>query len=337
MKTSQRNIVIGIALLLVLAFGIVVARCGPDSDEPVKRQLGPGLGGGFIPPTKIGTGTGGGGGISAVVADSPMTGSGSAGSHLKFSDGTSAGQLLAWNGTAWAANNYCGDPSQRYCFLEEFEFGTTCSSGKFAGNASGTGASCTYTANTDGHPGVVSMQTGTTVTSGIRWSLGSGVVLGGGQGIYTTKSLVMVQNLSTTVIEYLFKFGFSEPSSNAESVDAIEAVYDRPVTGDKWALKTCSNSVCTTTICDGTGGTVNKPILALTWYTAEITLNAAGTSATLAINGQVCATNTTNIPTGSTRATSIGAQCFNNTGTVPANQICYVDYTAAMLPFGVAR
>jgi hypothetical protein len=280
-------------------------------------------------------------GMGSIIGPG-LQGTGTSANPLDIKAGTSSGQAPLWNGSAWSISDSCGDPSTRYCYTEEFESsisGQSCSSGKFIGNA-GAGASCTYTANTDGHPGVQAAQTGTTNTIGTRWSLGaSTVVLGTGVGEACVRSLAMVQNLSTASTEYFFKIGFAEPITSAESVDTLEAVYDRPNTGDKWALKTCNNNTCATIVCDGTGGTLDEPVVALQWYELETCMDAGGTSATLKVNKQVCATQTdvTRLPVGATRATSVGAQCFNNGGAAAINQICYVDYMRWSLPFGVPR
>lgn len=255
--------------------------------------------------------------------------------------GTENGQVLMWNGSAWALNRGCGDPTQRYCGIEEFEAGTNCTTiGKFSGAVTGTGAGCTYNSLFDsGHPGILAIATGSTTTGGGRMSIGSTIAFGGNVGTICSRWLFQLLNVSNATIEYLFRAGFSEPTLNdgTNSVDAVQVVYDRPNTGDKFALQTCSNNSCTLKVCDGTGGTTNAPVSAATWTTAELCVNGAGTSATLKINGTLCATQTATIPTGTSRTTSVGLQCHNRTGSVPASQICYVDYAWWSLPFGTAR
>lgn len=294
---------------------------------------------------------------SAIIIDEPidpmslgsvlgpgLQGSGTAAAPLDIKAGTTNGQTPAWGGTAWANNAYCmGDPSQRYCGYEEWESGTTGSTpvvGKFSGTATGTGASVSYSGLTDsGHPGITALNTGSTATGGERFSIGSTIVFGGNIGTFCTRWLFEFFALSNTTTEYLFRAGFAEPSANdgTNSVDAVQVVYDRPNTGDKYALQTCANSVCTLTVCDGSGGTTNAPVTATTWATAELCVNGAASSATLKINNVLCATNASNIPTGTARATSVGVQCHNRTGSVPANQACYIDYAWWSLPFGTAR
>lgn len=308
----------GMKLAVTLVVAVLAACRGgatPDTDQPQARAFG-----GLISPTSVPSTT-----LASLTTGAP---------------GTENGQQLLWNGASWNAEPDGADPAKRYLQICEFEIGTTCVTlcgGYYVGAISGTGATCSYATNTAGHPGVLSMQTGTAVTSGDRFASTSALQLGNGEGTWCTRWLVAMNALSTSVTEYVFRAGFVEPSSNADSADAIEFVYDRPTTGDKWSLRTCNNSTCTTTIMDGTGGTTNQPITALAWYTLEACVNPAGTSATGSVNGVVSATNTTNIPTGSTRLTSTGAQCFNNNGSVPVNQICYVDYSRNNFPFGVAR
>lgn len=137
--------------------------------------------------------------------------------------------------------------------------------------------------------------------------------------------------------QFVFRAGFIEPLGNSDSVDAVEIVYQFSVDGASFSFETSSNSTTTKKKMDGTGGTVNQPVSAGVWYTLEECVAGDGSSATAKINGVLSATITTNIPTGSARTTDLGVQCFNDSGSIPAAQICYIDYFEATLPFGVAR
>lgn len=275
-----------------------------------------------------------------IALGSGLQGTGSNGAPLDITNGTSNGQTVAWNGSQYVIDKYCGNPSLRYCFTAEFEqFLTNCTTvyPGFIGSATGAGSGCTP-AIVDGHPGILALHTGTTATGNARMLSNNTVItFGGNIGESCIRELVSVPVLSTIVIEYLVRIGFMDSATSALSVDAIQAVYDRPNTGDFWALQTCSNSACTLKPCDGSGGTTAAPIVAANWYTLEKCVASDGTSATLSVNGTVCATNTTNIPTGISRTTGYGAQAVNNTGAVPADENFFVDYMQVSLPFGVAR
>lgn len=313
-------------LLFTLAAGIAAMGCGDDVAPTAQREARPFVISPGLPPT-----------LASLTAGIP---------------GTEGGQLLGWNGTAWVLDDYTADPSLRYNLVEEFERGTTgaaCSSvGPFVGALSGTGATCSFANSTNAHPGVLTMETGTTATGGDRLGMQGAMIFGGGVGSSCVTMLVSFNALSTTTIEYNFRGGFAEPVSNADSVDAVELIYDRARAvalvgggGNFWMVETSSNSTRTEIVLDGStqGGvtTVSQPITAGTWYTVKGCVNAAGTSATFFVNGTLSATLTTNIPTGTTRSTSLGLQCFNNNGGTPANQLCFVDYFKASLPFGTAR
>lgn len=277
-----------------------------------------------------------------ITLGSGLRGNGSTATPLDLLLGTSNGQAPTWNGSTWGIGAICGDPSKRYCFREEFERGTSgtaCSLiGPFVGALSGTGATCSFANSTSGHPGVLTMETGSTTTGGVRESMQPFEIFGGGAGQACVRYLTSFNALSTTTTEYLFRGGFAEPASNADSVDAVQAIYDRAASGNnKWRFETSSNSTRTTITLDGTGGTVDQPISAGTWYTIEICVDATAANATIKVNDVLSGTITTNIPTGTTRATSVGFQCFNNNGTAPSNQLCFIDYVDGSLPFGVAR
>jgi hypothetical protein len=252
--------------------------------------------------------------------------------------GTENGQVLAWNGTAYGLRSYAGDPTLRASWTEDwFTVPTSCNpGGPWLGAVQGAGATCAQGFGEDAHPGLWACQVGTTTTGACRTVTTQGsFVFGGSIGQSCVESLVKVTALSTVSDEYSFQGGFAEPISFAESTDAVEWMYDRVNKGDFWTLKTCSNTTCTHTACDGTGGTTSKAVVANTWTKVKTCVNGAGTSATLTVDNTLCATNTTNIPTGQSRATGLGLRCQKSAGTTSVQ--CDVDYTWYTLPFGSAR
>ena len=274
-----------------------------------------------------------------IVLGAGLQGNGSAGAPLDVKNGTTLGQVVQWNGTANQVSNYCSDPSQRYCVFAEFEqFLTNCTTvyPHFVGSASGAASGCSST-GAQGHPGIINLHTGTNATGYARISSNfSTFAFGGDFGPVCAKQLVEVFDLSTAVSEYIIRIGFMDSGNGANSTDAVQAVYDRVTNGNFWALETRVIGVSTMTKCDGTGGTTSAPVAANTWVTLEECVSSDGTAATLSVNGTICATNTTNIPT-STNVTGIGAVNVNNSGTTPADVNFFIDYYMATIPFGVAR
>lgn len=252
--------------------------------------------------------------------------------------GSESGQTFAWDGTNWKLDSYQSDPSLRYSFVEEWEtVPTTCNpSGKWLGAAQGTGGQCGQGLGEAAHPGIWGCQMGTTTTGACRTVTTAGAfTFGSSIGQSCVESLVKVPTLSTVGDEYLFQGGFAEPTAFAESVDAVEWIYDRLNTGDFWGLKNCSNSICTLLTCDGANGTIAAAVTAGAWTKIKVCENGAGTASTMTVNGTLCATNTTNIPTGTTRQTGLGLRCQKSAGTTSLS--CLNDYMWATLPFGSAR
>lgn len=254
--------------------------------------------------------------------------------------GTEPGQVLDWSGTTWQLDR-AGNPLLAEGWTEEFDGGTTvlfptnCSIAgpRFTGAATGTSA-CGYNNADTIRRGTVSLTTSTGATDGIRMATqANGVVFGTVPRCVTC--LWKIHNLSDANTQYVDRCGFNEPTSNARPVDGVMAEYDFSANGglNKWTLLTTSNSSPTVTTCTGSTG----DIAADTWYKLKTCVNAAGTSATLTINDQLCATTASTIPTGTTRGTAVGIQHFNATGAVPIAQLSFVDLIWEVIPFPVAR
>jgi hypothetical protein len=251
--------------------------------------------------------------------------------------GTEAGQGLGWDGSTWAVKTSLGSPKQRYYYLEEFESGTACTTiGKFTAGGAVGATTCAF-ATESGHQGELTISTPATATDGARLSTTNGLVFGTPAIPHQVTWLIKISTVSTSVNQYVIRAGFAEPlGTSANSIDAVQAVYQFSANGGVhvWALETRSASTSTVTKCDGTGGTHLATVTDATWYELKLNVNAAGTSASLTVNGDTCATNTTQIPT---TATAIGLQFFNDSGSTPAARLLTVDYAEYTSPFGVAR
>jgi len=282
----------------------------------------------FVPPQPP---SGGGGGTVTTVGPG-LQGNGSPGSPLDIKHGTADGQTVAWNGSQWTIGSYCTDPSMRWCVSDNFtSYSAACGAVNYFGSA--TGGSCSQQRDTT-HVGIGRMQTGTVSgTTGSRMSSqtasgGQNAILFGGLA-FTSVALVREPVLGAAGNDYIHRFGFGEWSSvTANNTNAVQAVYDHATNGNVWAIETRAAGVSTVTKCDGAGGTVNKPIVAGTWYVVTLNVNAAATSATISVDGTVCATNTTNIPTAA--GVNVGAQCTKNGGGI--DYACDFDWLVASAP-----
>lgn len=174
--------------------------------------------------------------------------------------------------------------------------------GDFVALQAGTGASVSFNAVSvePNRMGIAQASTGTTATG--RATLASSVQtqLAFGYGPVRYEAAVLVVTLSSSTETFLVQVGFVD-SLTAASVDSIEFQYtDAAGTGAAWNCVTRSNSVETRTV-------VGSNVVGFQWYVLEIEVNAAGSSVDFYIAGVLVATHTTNIPTGTTRAT--GAYC----------------------------
>ena len=161
----------------------------------------------------------------------------------------------------------------------------------------GTGASTSFTiASTTTRFGIAQSSTGTTATG--RAGLGSAavtqVVLG--QGYCEFEAAVQIPTLSDGTNTFIVQAGWCD-SLTAASVDSIAFEYtDAAGIGSAWECVTRSNSVETRTA-------VGSNLVASQFYILKITVNAAGTEVNFYLDDVLVATHTTNIPTGTARAT----------------------------------
>lgn len=252
--------------------------------------------------------------------------------------GTETGQIIGWDGAAWTLDDDCADPSRRYCVVDDLDtVGSACATvGRVFVGAAQNGGTCTIT-STSGHPTYVQMSTAASATGGTRWgSSAASYSFGGNAGQSCVSQLVHWATLSTSSEEYTTRSGFGVFTAFGEPADGVYFKYERAVTGDLFVFRTCANSSCTPLTLDGTNGTVNSPITADTWYTVKICVAAAGTSATITINGTLRGTISATIPLESaSRRVAVGGNHVKSVGT--SGRIADFDYYKVSLPFGVAR
>lgn len=161
---------------------------------------------------------------------------------------------------------------------------------------SATGIS-TYGASVAGHPGILSLGTGTTTTgySVVYATAGLRLVAGGGQ--MRLRHCIRIPTLSDATNAFSVLLGMRDVITGTSN-NLIMAVYTHGTNSGKWQLLT-RNSGTTTTV-NGTSGPA-----ANTWTVIEIVINAGGTSVELFADGISQGTSSTNIPT-----TALGAVAY---------------------------
>jgi hypothetical protein len=95
------------------------------------------------------------------------------------------------------------------------------------------------------------------------------------------------------------------------SVDGCYFSYTNGTNSGAWSVTTVSNSTSTGTSNVTSGITLG----AGTWYRLKIVVNAAGTNVDYYIDDVLKVTHTTNIPTGTTRATGFGINILKSAST----------------------
>lgn len=162
---------------------------------------------------------------------------------------------------------------------------------------------------TAGRVGVANINTSTSATAApcIVAAIVSFVF---GSGVCRFRCDIILATASDGTETYTTRYGFNDGGSTTpgNGVDGAFFRYTHSVNGGRWECVTRSNSVETATD-SGVAG------ISASYQCLEIEVNAAGTSVNFRINGASVATNTTNIPTGASRATGINMHIVKSAGT----------------------
>lgn len=164
--------------------------------------------------------------------------------------------------------------------------------------SNGTGASSLITVSTAAHPGIHTLNTGTT-SSGEAYiargnSDGAGIencILGG--ATHDLTFIVNIPTLATLGEDYILYFGLADGFGNFVTHPGQNAVvfsYNRSISTN-WRGLTRNAGVVTT----ASGGT-NVPV-ATGWNLFRITINDAANLVSFYVNGIIIGTSVTNIPT----------------------------------------
>jgi len=165
--------------------------------------------------------------------------------------------------------------------------------------------------------GLSLLTTGSAANSGILYMLGVVQGIQPNSGLLAARARVRIQNLSTVLQEYIFRFGFSDTAGNTEGTDFAMFEYDRLTAGsDIWR---------TTTGNDGTNASSNESAVATnTWYDLRIVWNATTSSVQYFINDTLVHTQTgASVPTAADEF-GVALQIFKSAGTSARTAI--VDY-----------
>lgn len=130
-----------------------------------------------------------------------------------------------------------------------------------------------------------------------------------GSGVYRYRADIQLSTASDGTDTYTVRFGFNDSAgAPADGADGAFFRYTHSVNGGKWGCVTRSNSV-------ETASDSGVAAISASYQSLEIEVNATGTSVAFYINGTLVATNTTNIPTGTARATGATAHIVKSLGT----------------------
>lgn len=202
--------------------------------------------------------------------------------------------------------------------------------GLFIPSAIGTGSPSTFI--TISENGIV-LQTGTTdATSGYQYLSNTNSITFG-LNLMRWESRLLIPTLATVGENFIVRTGFSD--TNAANVnDGAYFLADTQGTSTGsavslyWQIVTCSNGTRTFT--------TTSILISTTVYSKfRVDVNAAGTSVRFYIDNVLVGTHTTNIPTGSVRATGLQTMILKSAGT--ANRTVNVDYLYYKMKFTTPR
>ena len=207
-------------------------------------------------------------------------------------------------------------------------------------SAVGTGSAARITGaypNRTNQQGVIQLATGTLITGGASFRLGSGntPTFFVGSGAISHEVLINIETLSTLANRFVNVFGFYTGSSITTSNNLISFIYDEGGVFASGGLGASPNWKCVT----GNAGTRTSTdstiaVTASAWTKLRIEINANATSVGFYINDTLVATNASNIP-----ATTTAMYFLNGiqktTGLTSINM--YADYFSLKQTFTTAR
>ena len=237
----------------------------------------------------------------------------------------SSGQVLTYNGTAWAPATPAGgsafDPATKSETWSDF---LGANAQPWTTLTNGTGASTSFS-NSGGapNPGVISLSTGTTSTG--RAAVGSNnqdaLVLGTYAHTFST-AVLLFTNVSTATERFIVEAGFLDALNGP--TEGVYFRYSDNINGGNWEC-VCSSGGSSTTVDSGTA------VADTVWYRFDIEVNAAASSVVFKLNGSTVATITTNIPSGTGERVGVLVSNRKTVGTTARQtRVDYLHHTSAV-------
>lgn len=183
------------------------------------------------------------------------------------------------------------------------------SAGDFSSLTSGASAGTTAnTADSDAtHPGTLSSSTGSTATGRSAACYIEAGAIQFGTHAWRAVGCFKIPTLSDGTETFSVMIGFCDSFTSTSYTDAACFRYQHSANSGKLECLTRSNSV-------GNPTDSGVTVVANTWYSYEIRVNAAGTSVEFYIDGTLVQTHNSNIPTGSSRALGFGHNILKSAG-----------------------
>jgi len=184
-----------------------------------------------------------------------------------------------------------------------------CSAGDFATLSSGTGAGTTAnSANSDAtHPGTLSSSTGSTGTGRSAACYIESSAIQFGTYAWSASGCFKIPTLSDGTETFSVMIGFNDSFTSTTYTDCACFRYQHSANSGKLECLTRSNST-------GSPTDSGVTIVAGTWVSYEIKVNAAGTSVEFWLNGSLVQTHSSDIPTGSSRVLGFGHNIVKSAG-----------------------
>jgi hypothetical protein len=205
------------------------------------------------------------------------------------------------------------DWNQRIDYHDDFISASTSGVMGWTAVQSGTAAVVsTGGTGTNANPGLLRLETGTDTTG--RASINSGtsaLLFGTGTDTFECNYVTGVASDGTDT--YTIRIGFLD-TITGDSVDGAYFLYDSTVSAN-WITKTCSNSSCTTT--------TSSSAVGINAY-RRMKIVATSTSVLFYNNGTLIRTETSTIPSTSSRVFGFGAVMIKSAGTT--NRILSLDW-----------
>lgn len=223
--------------------------------------------------------------------------------------------VLASNIDAWETV-LPGAGTANLILVDHFLAATPAGNSGFSFASNGGGSSVAVAAGQVGHPGIVSISTGTNASGRLTLSqYTDALVFQNGSGLYRMDSAINIPTLSTATQRYTYRFGFGDNLAAGDFVDGVYFEY-YDLSSPNWVLKTSANSVRTNV-------TSSVAVPAGNWETLRIDVLGTQT-ASFYIDGTLVGQITTNIPSGSARTTGVVHKLEKSVGGTARNVL--VDY-----------